>query len=110
MATSKTTIEVDINLDPLKKGADEASDRVEKIGTNAKKSAENGAKSFKAFASNLVKSLGIVTVLASALNVVKDVLGSNQKVVDFFATAMGTVADMVRDLFEYVSENAGAIS
>jgi hypothetical protein len=54
MATSKTTIEVDIDLDPLKKGADEATDRVEKIGTSAKKSAESGAKSFKAFATNLV--------------------------------------------------------
>lgn len=109
MATSKTTIEVDIDLDPLKKGADEASDRVEKIGTNAKKSAENGAKSFKAFASNLVKSLGIVTLVASALNVVKDVLASNQKVVDFFSTAMGALGDVVRDLFNYVSDNAGAI-
>jgi hypothetical protein len=109
MANSKVNIEVDIDLDPLKKGADEASEKVEKIGTNAKKSAENGAKSFKAFASNLVKSLGIVTLVASALNVVKDVLGSNQKVVDFFSTAMGTLADMVRDLFNYVSENAGVV-
>lgn len=109
MATSKTTIEVDIDLDPLKKGADEATDRVEKIGTSAKKSAENGSKSFKAFASNLAKSLGIVTLISGALNVVKDVLGSNQKMVDFFSTAIGTLSDMVRDLFSYVTENAGAV-
>jgi hypothetical protein len=109
MANSKVNIEVDIDLDPLKKSADEASEKVEKIGANAKKSAENGAKSFKAFASNLVKSLGIVTLVASALNVVKDVLGSNQKVVDFFSTAMGTLGDMIRDLFNYVSENAGVV-
>ena len=109
MATSKTVIEVDIDLDPLKKGADEATDRVENIGKSAKKSAESGAKSFKAFASNLAKSLGIVTLVASALNVVKDVLASNQKVVDFFSTAMGTLGDMVRDLFDYVSENAGVV-
>jgi hypothetical protein len=109
MATSKTTIEVDIDLDPLKKGADEATDRVEKIGTSAKKSAESGAKSFKAFATNLVKSLGIVTLVASALNVVKDVLASNQKVVDFFSTAMGALGDVVRDLFNYVTENASVV-
>lgn len=109
MANSKVNIEVDIDLDPLKKGADEASEKVEKIGANAKKSAENGAKSFKAFASNLAKSLGIVTLVASALNVVKDVLAGNQKIVDFFSTAMGTLGDMVRDLFNYVSENAGVV-
>ena len=40
MANSKVNIEVDIDLDPLKEGADEASEKVEKIGTNAKKSAE----------------------------------------------------------------------
>ena len=109
MANSKVNIEVDIDLDPLKKGADEASEKVEKIGTNAKKSAENGAKSFKAFAGNLVKSLGIITLVSSALNVVKDVLASNQKVVDFFSVAMGTLGDMVRDLFTYVTENAGKV-
>lgn len=109
MATKKITIEVDIDLDALKDGADDASGKVQNIGKSAKKSAENGSKSFKEFASNLAKSLGIVTLISSALNVVKDVLGSNQKVVDFFATAMGTLADMVRDLFDYVSENAGAV-
>jgi hypothetical protein len=109
MANSKVNIEVDIDLNPLKKGADEASEKVEKIGTNAKKSAESGAKSFKAFATNLVKSLGIVTLVASALNVVKDVLAGNQKVVDFFSTAMGTLGDMVRDLFNYVSDNASVV-
>jgi len=109
MANSKVNIEVDIDLDPLKKSADEATDKVEKIGTNAKKSAENGAKSFKAFAGNLVKSLGIITLVSSALNVVKDVLASNQKVVDFFSVAMGTLGDMVRDLFTYVTENAGKV-
>ncbi len=99
----------DVFIDPLNKGVDIASEKIKKIGANAKKSAENGIKSFKAFAGNLVKSLGIITLLSEGLQVVKDVLASNQKVVDFFSTAIGTLGDMVRDLFNYVSENAGVV-
>jgi hypothetical protein len=109
MATKRITIEVDIDLNDLSDGADDASGKIKKIGDNAKKSAEKGEKSFKSFASNLAKSLGVITLVSSALNVVKDALGGNQKMVDFFSTAMGTLADMVRDLFNYVSENAGVV-
>jgi hypothetical protein len=79
----------------------------EKVGTNLKKSTESGAKGFRAMG-GAIKAAGI-GLLIGAITLVKDVFASNQKVMDVFSAVLGTLTDMIRDFFSFVSENAGQV-
>lgn len=123
MASTKKDINFQINVDDknaqssiqqLKEGVDGVNDKIEKtgnetqnVGKNLKKAGEAGAKGFKAIGL-AIKAAGIGLVI-SAIGILKDVFSVNQKVVDFFSTAMGTLGDMIRDLFNYIADNAGVI-
>jgi len=123
MAANKKDINFQINVDDkdaqssitrLKEGVETVNDKIEKtgdetqnVGKNLKKAGEAGAKGFKAIGL-AIKAAGIGLVI-SAIGVLKDVFSANQKVVDFFSTAMGTLGDMIRDLFNYIGENAGVV-
>lgn len=109
MADNKYVLEFQIDDTGVVKKVDNISKKVDNIGDNAKKSATSATKSFKEMAGNLVKSLGVIGLVASAIGAVKEVLASNQKVVDFFSAAMGTFSDIVRDAFNFITENAGAV-
>jgi hypothetical protein len=91
----------------LNEGIKDTASDSEKVGKNLKKSAESGAKGFRAIGL-AIKAAGIGLVI-SAIGILKDVFSANQKVVDFFSTAMGTLGDMIRDLFTYISDNAGVV-
>jgi hypothetical protein len=123
MAANKKDINFQINVDDkdaqssitrLKEGVETVNDKIEKtgdetqnVGKNLKKAGEAGAKGFKAIGL-AIKAAGIGLVI-SAIGILKDVFSANQKVVDFFSTAMGTLGDMIRDLFNYIGENAGVV-
>jgi hypothetical protein len=109
MADNKYVLEFELDDSGVVKKVDNISKKVDNIGDNAKKSATAASKSFKEMAGNLVKSLGVIGLVTSAIGVVKDVLASNQKVVDFFSASMGTFSDIVRDAFNFITENAGAV-
>jgi hypothetical protein len=79
----------------------------EKVGKNLKKSTESGAKGFKAIGT-AIKAAGI-GLLVGAIGLVKEVFSANQKVLDIFSAAIGTLSDMIRDFFNFVSENAGQV-
>ena len=109
MADNKYVLEFQIDDSGVVKKVDNIGKKVDDIGGNAKKSATAATKSFKDMAGNIAKSLGVIGLVASAIGAVKEVLASNQKVVDFFSAAMGTFSDIVRDAFNYINENAGAV-
>ena len=109
MADNKYVLEFQIDDSGVVKKVDNISKKVDDIGDNAKKSATAATKSFKDMAGNIAKSLGVIGLVVSAIGAVKEVLASNQKVVDFFSAAMGTFSDIVRDAFNFITENAGAV-
>jgi hypothetical protein len=109
MADNKYVLEFQIDDSGVVKKVDNISKKVDDIGGNAKKSATAATKSFKDMAGNIAKSLGVIGLVATAIGAVKEVLASNQKVVDFFSAAMGTFSDIVRDAFNYINDNAGAV-
>lgn len=109
MADNKVVIEFEIDDSGVGKKVDNIGKKVNDIGDNAKKSATAATKSFKDMAGNIAKSLGVIGLVATAIGAVKEVLASNQKVVDFFSAAMGTFSDIVRDAFNFITENAGAV-
>lgn len=102
------------SIEKLKDGVGELNQKIDKtekntegVGKNLKKAGEAGAKGFKAIGV-AIKAAGIGLVI-SAIGILKDVFGANQKVLDFFSTAMGTLGDMIRDLFTFISDNAGTV-
>jgi hypothetical protein len=109
MADNKYVLEFQIDDSGVVKKVDNISKKVDNIGDNAKKSATAATKSFKDMAGNIAKSLGVIGLVATAIGAIKEVLASNQKIVDFFSVAMGTLSDVVKDAFNFITENAGAV-
>jgi len=91
-------------------GFKEASDDLKDI----KKSSKAGASGVKKLAKGFkgmglaIKAVGIGLAI-EAFQLLKETLGKNQKVVDFFNTSMNAVSIVVNDLFSFIIENSGAI-
>jgi hypothetical protein len=71
------------------------------------KSAEDGVKSLSSGFKGMglaIKAIGIGLVM-EAFNLFKEVLGKNQKVVDFMSTAIGALSIAFNDLFGFVTDN-----
>jgi hypothetical protein len=81
--------------------------KTEKTAGDIKKSAEKSAGGFKAMGT-AIKASGI-GLLVAAFAFLKDVISSNQKVVDTFSAVLGTLSDMIRDAFSYIIDNGGKI-
>jgi hypothetical protein len=109
MADNKVVVEFEIDDKNSSKAIDNLGKKTADVGKKAKDSGEKASKSFKDMATNIGKSLGIIGLVAGAINIVKDALAGNQKIVDFFAVSMGVLSDMVRDAFNFVIDNAGAV-
>ena len=105
----KYVIELDVDASAANKSIDGVGDKVKNIGEQGKKSAEKASGGFKKMAETITKSLGVVTLIAGALNIVKDIIAQNQKVVDFFSVSFGVLSDVVKAAFNYITENAGAV-
>jgi len=102
-----STNKADGSVNELNESFKKTTKTTEGISKNLQKAGEAGAKGFKAIGL-AIKAAGIGLAI-SAIAMIKDVLSVNQKVVDFFSTAMGTLGDMIRDLFTYISDNAGVV-
>ena len=105
----KYVVELDVDASAANQSIDVVGDKVKNIGEQGKKSAEKASGGFKKMAETITKSLGVVTLIAGALNIVKDIIAQNQKVVDFFSVAFGVLADTVRAAFDYITNNAGQV-
>lgn len=105
----KYVVELDVDASAANQSIDVVGDKVKNIGEQGKKSAEKASSGFKKMAETITKSLGVVTLIAGALNIVKDIIAQNQKVVDFFSVAFGVLADVVRAAFDYITNNAGKV-
>jgi len=109
MATKKVVIEVDIDSTGAVKGVGEVEQKVEKVATTAKDSGEKAGKSFKDMAVNMGKSLGVIGLIAGAIDLIKNAFGNNQRVMDVFNTVMGTINTIIQDFINFVIDNAGTV-
>jgi hypothetical protein len=81
--------------------------KTEKTAGDIKKSADKSATGFKAMGT-AIKASGI-GLLVAAFAFLKEVISGNQKVLDVFSAALGTLADLVRDAFTYITDNSGKV-
>lgn len=86
-------------IDGLKKGINDTGDALGKTAKESKKS--EGAFSSLG---NIIKGLGIVSVISGLFNIFKEALGKNQKVADTVAAVMTTISNVMGALVGIISD------
>ena len=97
------------HLDGAAKGAKKLGKETENVG-GASKKAVGGVKKLTVGFKALATATGFVFIVTKAFEVFKEVLGKNQKVVDFLSIAMETLSIAFNDLFGFISKNTGKIT
>ena len=101
-------MEVKSNIGEVAEGVDKASTATKELSKNTKDAGESAKKAGKGFGT-LVKSLGIIGLLAAAFTALKEAMGKNQKVIDILNTAMTSVSIVFNDFFKFIEGNIGTI-
>ena len=92
----------------LAKETGEAAKETKDLGNAAVKSSSSLKKLSVGFGT-LLKASGIVFLLQKAFESFQEVLGKNQKVVDFFAVSMTSLSIVFNDFFKFIESNVGTI-
>ena len=119
MATEILNLEVKSNIkaattdtDKLGKSIESAVKETKDLGDgldDAGKKGKKGLQKIEGGFKGLMKAAGIIWLLNKAFEVFKEVLGKNQKVVDFFSIAMNTLSIAFNDLFKFLENNVGSV-
>lgn len=112
MARSIVDVIINVVTGNANKDVKELDKNVDNL-TKSTKEAEKGAKSAGgAFSTigNAVKSLGIITVIASAFNFFKETLLKNQKVADSLAAVFNTISTIINTLIDIFNEVTAQVS
>mgnify|MGYP003675366809 FL=1 len=96
-------------IDAIKEAAAGAKDLGNELDDSGKKGGK-GIKKISLSFKGLMKAAGIVFLITKAFEIFKETLGKNQKVVDFFNTAMTAVSIVFNDLFKFIESNVGPIT
>jgi hypothetical protein len=88
-----------------------ASENVDNLNNKTKQTTKSAKESQGAFATlgNAVKSLGIITIIASAFNFFKETLSKNQKVADSVAAVFSTIATITNKLIDIFIDVTDAV-
>ena len=97
------------HLDGAAEGAKKLGKATEDVGVASGKSVLGVGKLTVGFKA-LAKATGFVFLITKAFEVFQNVLGRNQKVVDFLAIATETLSIAFNDLFGFISKNTGKIT
>lgn len=107
------------DLKNVSDGVEKVNDGLETTNKEAKKlsllgkglaTAKKGASGFGAGLKRIASGVGVFTLIALALDKLKELFQSNQKVVDAFNIAFEALSIAFNDFFNYISKNVGAIS
>ena len=107
------------DLKNVSDGVEKVNDGLETTNKKAKKlsligkgldTAKKGAKGFGAGLKRIASGVGVFTLIALALDKLKELFQSNQKVVDTFNIAFESLAIAFNDFFNYISKNVETVS
>ena len=112
-------VELEVKTKGAVKSIDNVNDALEKTNKESKKlsligkglaTAKKGAKGFGAGLKTIASGAGIFTIIALALDKLKELFESNQKVVDTFNIAFEALSIAFSDFFNYISDNVETVS
>ncbi len=102
-----TMLDKQIEVEKQQKDINDEVKNTGKSAENSKKGVDSLSNGFKGMGL-AIKAIGI-GLLLDALNILKDVFGSNQKVLDIFNTAIGALKMAFTDFFNYIDKNIGGV-
>ena len=106
--SQKIQVELELKKGKTVKDLGDIADGVNEIKSGAKE-AEKGVGKFSTSLKNIGKVSGIVFLLQEAFELLKDTLGKNQKVLDFFNTGVESLSIAFNDLFKFLNQNVGTV-
>ena len=119
MATEILNLEVKSNIkaattdtDKLGKSIEGAVKETKDLGNELDDAGKKGGKGLSKIAggfSSIMKAAGVIAILSKLFEVFQEVIGKNQKVVDFFSIAMNTLSIAFNDLFKFLENNVGSV-
>ena len=107
------------DLKKVSDGVEKVNDGLETTNKETKKlgllgkgfaAAKKGASGFGAGLKSIASGAGIFTIIALALDKLKELFQSNQRVVDTFNIAFEALSIAFNDFFNFVSDNVGAVT
>ncbi len=106
MANEKVGVDIEVNTGDSDKKLQDTKEQIDGLGDSAKKSSKDAKGAGSAFGSlgTALKSLGIITVIVTAFNFLKDALGKNQKVADAVGAVFSTISTIISTLVEIVMD------
>ena len=115
MARSIVDVIINVVTGNANKQVDQLDKNVDSLGKSAKTAEKNAKSAAGAFGTigSAIKSLGIITVIASAFNFFKETLMKNQKVADSLAAVFNTISTIINnlvDIFIQVTSEVGKSS
>ena len=96
------------NIGEFAKDAEKAAKATEDVGKGAKR-AKGGVTQLGVGFKSLMKASGIVFLLNEAFTIFKEVLGKNQKAMDFMKTSTTAVSIAFNDFFKFLNNNIGTV-
>ena len=100
------TIEIEVKVDnsDAVSSTEKLNEGLEATGKTAEKSI-GGVKKLGSSFGALTKSLGVIGLIVTAFEVLKEALGKNQKVMDAVNVATTAIGIVFNDLFNFISDN-----
>ena len=108
-------IKFDSNADQTAKEFKKVADGVEDVDENLKKVEKSskasigGLKKIGKTLGGIAKGVGIIKLVSGAFDFLKETLGQNQKVIDFFSTTFEALSIAFNDFFNFIFDNSTGI-
>ena len=106
--SQKIQVELELKKGKTVEDLGDIADGVNEIKSGAKE-AEKGVGKFSTSLKNIGKVSGVVFLLQEAFELLKDTLGKNQKVLDFFNTGVESLSIAFNDLFKFLNQNVSTV-
>jgi hypothetical protein len=103
---------VNVNTDEAVENVDELNSKLDKTSQTTQKAQKNAKATAGAFSSigSTLKTLGVVSIVSKGFEFFTQILGKNQKVVDFVSTSVNFLTGVFSDLVSFLVGNAGKVT
>jgi hypothetical protein len=103
---------VNVNTDEAVDNVDNLNDSLNKTSKTTQQAQKNAKATAGAFSSigSTLKTLGVVSIVSKGFEFFTQILGKNQKVVDFVSTSVNFLTGVFSDLVSFLVGNAGKVT
>jgi len=89
-------------------GVKDVDDKIKDVDKSSKASS-GGLKKVGTSLKAIGKGVGIIALISAAFDLLKETIGKNQKVIDFFSTTFEALSIAFNDFFNFIFDNVGGV-